>query len=176
MVSVDLHAISDLLDVALDLDAAAREPWLVELARTDPGLATTLRTLLSRQGELETDELLIPGGRVMGPAVLAEAIEGRTGSPTTPAPSAEFILHSGTTIGPYRLIRPLGEGGMASVWLADRVDGQLKREVALKLLHAWRNSRELVERFARERDMLAGLAHPNIARLYDAGVTTNGQP
>jgi eukaryotic-like serine/threonine-protein kinase len=176
MVSVDLHAISDLLDKALDLDATAREPWLAELARTEPGLATTLRTLLSRQGELETDELLIQGGRAMGSAVLANAIEGRTGAPTAPSMSAQFILQSGTTIGPYRLIRPLGEGGMASVWLADRVDGQLKREVALKLLHAWRNSRELVERFARERDMLAGLAHPNIARLYDAGVTANGQP
>jgi eukaryotic-like serine/threonine-protein kinase len=179
MVSVDLHAISDLLDKALDLDAAAREPWLAELALTEPGLATTLRTLLSRQGELETDELLIQGGRAIGSAVLANAIEGRTGASmasTTRALSAQFILQSGTTIGPYRLIRPLGEGGMASVWLADRVDGQLKREVALKLLHAWRNSRELVERFARERDMLAGLAHPNIARLYDAGVTANGQP
>jgi eukaryotic-like serine/threonine-protein kinase len=176
MVSVDLHAISDLLDKALDLDATEREPWLAELALTEPGLATTLRTLLSRQGELETDELLIQGGRAMGSAVLANAIEGRTGAPTAHTMSAQFILQSGTTIGPYRLIRPLGEGGMASVWLADRVDGQLKREVALKLLHAWRNSRELVERFARERDMLAGLAHPNIARLYDAGVTANGQP
>jgi eukaryotic-like serine/threonine-protein kinase len=176
MVSVDLHAISDLLDKALDLDATAREPWLAELARTEPGLATTLRTLLSRQGELETDELLIQGGRAMGSAVLANAIEGRTGAPAALEFSPQFILQSGTTIGPYRLIRPLGEGGMASVWLAERSDGQLKREVALKLLHAWRNSRELVERFARERDMLAGLAHPNIARLYDAGVTVNGQP
>jgi eukaryotic-like serine/threonine-protein kinase len=176
MLNVDLHAISDLLDKALDLDAIAREPWLAELARTEPGLATTLRALLSRQGELETDELLIQGGRAMSSAMLANAIEGRTGAPTAPSMSAQFILQSGTTIGPYRLIRPLGEGGMASVWLADRIDGQLKREVALKLLHAWRNSRELVERFARERDMLAGLAHPNIARLYDAGVTANGQP
>jgi eukaryotic-like serine/threonine-protein kinase len=176
MLSVDLHAISDLLDKALDLDAIAREPWLAELARTKPGLATTLRTLLSRQGELETDELLIQGGRAIGSAVLANAIEGRTGAPMAHEFSPQFILQSGTNIGPYRLIRPLGEGGMASVWLAERIDGQLKREVALKLLHAWRNSRELVERFARERDMLAGLAHPNIARLYDAGVTANGQP
>ena len=186
MLSVDLHAISDLLDKALDLEARAREPWLADLARTEPGLASTLRALLSRQGELETDQLLIDGGRALGSAALANAIDGRTGAsmasttPESPAEGSEytpqFILQAGTTIGPYRLIRPLGEGGMASVWLAERSDGQLKREVALKLLHAWRNSRELVERFARERDMLAGLAHPNIARLYDAGVTANGQP
>jgi eukaryotic-like serine/threonine-protein kinase len=170
MVSIDLNAISDLLDKALDLDAGAREPWLTDLARTEPDLAAKLRALLSRQGELETDQLLIDGGRSLKPEVLAKATEDNTDA------RAQFMLLSGTNIGPYRLIRPLGEGGMASVWLAERSDGQLKREVALKLLHAWRNSRELVERFARERDMLAGLAHPNIARLYDAGVTANGQP
>jgi eukaryotic-like serine/threonine-protein kinase len=182
MLSADLHAISDLLDKALDLEARAREPWLADLARTEPGLASTLRALLSRQGELETDQLLIDGGRALGSAALANAIDGRTDAsmasttPESPEFTPQFILQAGTTIGPYRLIRPLGEGGMASVWLAERIDGQLKREIALKLLHAWRNSRELVERFARERDMLAGLVHPNIARLYDAGVTANGQP
>jgi eukaryotic-like serine/threonine-protein kinase len=170
MLTVDLNAISDLLDKALDLDASAREPWLATLAQTEPDLAAKLRALLSRQGELETDQLLIDGGRSLKPEVLAKATEDNTDA------RAQFMLLSGTNIGPYRLIRPLGEGGMASVWLAERSDGQLKREVALKLLHAWRNSRELVERFARERDMLAGLAHPNIARLYDAGVTVNGQP
>ena len=170
MLTVDLNAISDLLDKALDLDASAREPWLATLAQTEPDLAAKLRALLSRQGELETDQLLIDGGRSLKPEVLAKATEDHTEA------RAQFVLRAGADIGPYRLIRPLGEGGMASVWLAERSDGQLKREVALKLLHAWRNSRELVERFARERDMLAGLAHPNIARLYDAGVTANGQP
>jgi eukaryotic-like serine/threonine-protein kinase len=173
MLSVDLNAISDLLDKALDLDGPARDAWLAELANAKPDVAKQLKALLSRQGELETDQLLIDGGRALGPDVLAKA---RIDSATARVAGSQFMLQSGTTIGPYRLIRPLGEGGMASVWLADRIDGQLKREVALKLLHAWRNSRELVERFARERDMLAGLAHPNIARLYDAGVTANGQP
>ncbi len=169
MVGVDLNAISDLLDQALDLDAHAREPWLTGLARTEPDLAAKLRELLSRQGELETGQLLMGDGRLLNANVLADAIEKHATAP-------QFVLQPGTHIGPYRLLRPLGEGGMASVWLAERNDGQLKREVALKLLHAWRNSRELVERFARERDMLAGLTHPNIARLYDAGVTAVGQP
>ena len=78
MLSVDLQAISGLLDKALDLDAVTRESWLKDLARTEPRLATTLKTLLSRQGELETDQLLIKGGRAMGSAALANAIEGRT--------------------------------------------------------------------------------------------------
>jgi hypothetical protein len=74
MVSIDLNAISDLLDKALDLDAGAREPWLAELAQTEPDLAAKLRALLSRQGELETDQLLIGDGRVLGSAVLTNTL------------------------------------------------------------------------------------------------------
>jgi hypothetical protein len=65
---------------------------------------------------------------------------------------------------------------MGSVWLAERIDGLLNRQVALKLPHgAWPHA-QLAERLQRERDILAGLEHPNIARLYDAGLTTDGQP
>ena len=64
---------------------------------------------------------------------------------------------------------------MGAVWLAERADGQLKRQVALKLPRlAWGGG--LAERLARERDILASLAHPNIARLYDAGVDQHGRP
>lgn len=176
MVGVDLNTISELLDQALDIDPASREPWLADLARTAPDIAVKLRKLLSRQGELETGQLLMAGGRLLSAEMLAMAIDGGTDNKAANDNAAQFTLQPGTQIGPYRLIRPIGEGGMASVWLAERTDGQLKRDVALKLLHAWRNSAELVERFARERDMLAGLVHPNIARLYDAGVTATGQP
>jgi eukaryotic-like serine/threonine-protein kinase len=79
-------------------------------------------------------------------------------------------------IGAYTLMRPLGKGGMADVWLAQRTDGTLKRPVALKLPMALMPSPMLAERFARERDMLAQLDHPNIARIYDAGTTAAGQP
>jgi tRNA A-37 threonylcarbamoyl transferase component Bud32 len=79
-------------------------------------------------------------------------------------------------IGPYRLLRPLGEGGMAAVWLAERTDVLQARKVALKLPHgAWRRA-GLAERMAREREILATLEHPNIARLYDAGLDDDGQP
>lgn len=173
MVNVNLNVISDLLDEALDLDIDAREPWLTKLACTEPALAARLKTLLSRHIELETDQLLMDGGRALSPGAIAKAAESSASSSEA---ASQFMLHPDMQIGPYRLITPIGKGGMASVWLADRSDGQLKRKVALKLLHAWRNSVELVERFARERDMLAGLVHPNIARLYDAGVTPSGQP
>jgi serine/threonine protein kinase len=82
----------------------------------------------------------------------------------------------GELVGPYRLIRLLGEGGMAEVWLAQRADGSIKREVALKLPMLRRDREDLSSRFARERDILAALEHPHIARLYDAGVSPDGLP
>ena len=82
----------------------------------------------------------------------------------------------GDVVGPYRLLRELGSGGMGVVWLAERTDGLINRPVALKLPHgAWKRA-GLAERMAREREILATLSHPNIAHLYDAGVTAGGQP
>ena len=95
---------------------------------------------------------------------------------TSQGEPAAAALQSGSVVGIYRLEREIGQGGMGEVWLAMREDGQLKRRVALKLpmLSARRNV--LVQRFARERDILGSLAHPNIARLYDAGLAEDGQP
>ncbi|MGZ8320514.1 MAG: protein kinase domain-containing protein, partial [Telluria sp.] len=84
-------------------------------------------------------------------------------------------LAAGDAIGPYRLLSELGSGGMGAVWLAERADGALNRQVALKLPRmVW--AKGLAERMARERDILATLEHPNIARLYDAGVDQHGRP
>ncbi|MEP7243426.1 MAG: serine/threonine-protein kinase [Gammaproteobacteria bacterium] len=99
------------------------------------------------------------------------------GAPGFAANDADTDVPSelGTQVGPYRLIRPIGEGGMGSVWLAERADGVLKRAIALKRPHvSWIGT--LAERMAQERDILASLEHPNIARLYDAGVTVDGRP
>ena len=82
----------------------------------------------------------------------------------------------GARVGPYRLKHELGAGGMADVWLAERADGAFTRDVALKLPMMNRLRRDLAERFARERDILARLEHPHIARLYDAGVSEDGLP
>ena len=85
-------------------------------------------------------------------------------------------------LGPWRLIRELGRGGMASVWLARPAAGEFQREVALKLPHSLglhqtpHLAPHLAERFRRERDVLARLSHPGIARLFDAGVTPEGLP
>ena len=83
---------------------------------------------------------------------------------------------AGQTVGPYVLVRLLGVGGMGEVWLARRADGGLQREVALKLPLSNPLPWDIAERFSLERDILARLEHPNIARLYDAGVSAEGQP
>jgi len=90
--------------------------------------------------------------------------------------AAASALQPGARVGPYALIRMLGAGGMAEVWLARRADGAFKRETALKLPLLTRRHAGLEPRFARERDILASLEHPLIARLYDAGVDPQGLP
>ncbi|MEP6730124.1 MAG: protein kinase [bacterium] len=82
----------------------------------------------------------------------------------------------GVGIGGYTLERPLGRGGMGSVWLARRTDGRFEGFAAVKLLNHALSSKTGQERFRREGSMLARLAHPGIARLLDAGVTAHGQP
>ena len=82
----------------------------------------------------------------------------------------------GQAVGPYVLLHLLGVGGMGEVWLARRGDGSLEREVALKLPLRNPLPWDLAARFSLERDILARLEHPNIARLYDAGVSAEGQP
>ncbi|MGB2818080.1 MAG: serine/threonine-protein kinase, partial [Burkholderiaceae bacterium] len=90
-----------------------------------------------------------------------------------PLPAEE---QPGQRIGPYRLLSPLGEGGMGAVWLAERADGAFERQVALKLPHAEWIDRGLAQRFARERAVLASLNHTNIAQLFDAGWSEAGRP
>jgi serine/threonine protein kinase/Tfp pilus assembly protein PilF len=91
-------------------------------------------------------------------------------------PVAASGLNPGASVGPYELIRLLGAGGMAEVWLARRADGAFKRDVALKLPLLSHRRRDLEQRFVHERDILASLEHPNIARFYDAGIDTEGLP
>jgi serine/threonine protein kinase len=82
----------------------------------------------------------------------------------------------GRQLSGYELVREIGEGGMGSVYLAERVDGTFRKRVAIKLIRPGMNSAEIVERFRREREILASLDHPNIARLIDGGTTEEDLP
>lgn len=159
MDAATLQRLSSLLDRAFELDPAAREAWLAGLDGDDAALAPTLRELLARTVSRKTADFL--GHPPAFTVVDADA-----------QPAG---LAAGDLIGPYRLLRLLGRGGMGEVWLAERDDRTVRRKVALKLPHvSW--SPAFAERFARERDILASLEHPHIARLYDAGVDRHGRP
>ena len=86
------------------------------------------------------------------------------------------VLHPGSFCGPYRLIRALGEGGMGSVFLAERADGEVDQRVAIKFIRPGADLPAIRERFLRERSILASLQHPGVAHLLDAGHTADGQP
>jgi len=150
--------VEPLLGRALEMDAPSRAPWLLALDATRPEEAALVRRLIAaheraeRSRELETVPRLAP----------------------SPPWSSAFV--AGARIGPFELIRPLGRGGMGEVWLARQADGRVERQVALKLPNAHLQDATWRERFRRERDILARLEHPHIARLYDAGVTEGGQP
>jgi eukaryotic-like serine/threonine-protein kinase len=160
------RTLSNLLDEALDLPRGARAQWIEQLGEQYAGVKGNLRELLANQALLETADFL-------GTPVEFAAMGFTRREAAEPAGSAGS---AGTIVGSYRLIRGLGRGGMGTVWLAERTDGFIKRSIALKLPHPGLYDQHLAGRFNRERDILAALAHPNIARLYDAGVAANGQP
>ncbi len=160
LTSAQMARMSRLLDEALPLDEAGRRRWLDALSPVDQDIALALRKALLSSGTGVED----------APATLP-----KLGSDEN-SDSAASGLKPGARIGRYELIKLLGAGGKAEVWLARRADGGFKREVALKLPMLTRLRKDLEQRFARERDILAGLEHPNIARLYDAGTDANGLP
>jgi serine/threonine protein kinase/tetratricopeptide (TPR) repeat protein len=94
---------------------------------------------------------------------------------TTPGAGASDPDQSGTGIGPYKLIEEIGEGGMGTVYMAQQTE-PVKRLVALKLIKPGMDSRQVVARFEAERQALALMDHPNIARVFDAGTTETGRP
>ena len=145
---------SPYLDRVLDLPVQDREACLRELRASDPGIATDVEALLDQHRELSAEGFLDAGPLV---------------DPPEPA-------LAGMTVGAYRLVSPIGYGGMGSVWLAERSDGRFEGQAALKLLNAALIGRAGEERFKREGTILARLTHPHIARLIDAGVSPTGQP
>jgi len=148
------HRISPHLDLALALTPGERDAWLAELRADDPAIAADVAALLDEHRALSDAGFLDDGARVLrGP----DAFEGMS-------------------VGAYTLVKPIGRGGMGSVWLASRSDGRFEGQVAVKLLNTELIGRTAGERFKREGTILARLTHPHIARLVDAGVSGTGQP
>jgi len=143
--------VSPYLDEALQLEPSQREPWLAVLEATHPALAAELRELLALHA-----------------ANRASGFMERS-------PFAEESL-TGQQIGTYTLDRPLGRGGMGSVWLGRRSDGKFEGRAAIKLLDRRGLGRDAAEQIRHEASLLAQLSDPHIARLFDAGVRADGRP
>jgi serine/threonine protein kinase/TolB-like protein/Tfp pilus assembly protein PilF len=158
-----LSALSSLLDEAMDLPDQSRELWLRDLSEPFPGATEVLRKMLRADRSAESEGLL---DTLLKVALIDEV----------PKSDADTAFEPNAQVGNYRLERLLGRGGMGSVWLARRTDELVNRPVALKLPHLHLQGALFAERFARERDILANLTHPNIAHLYDAGISAAGQP
>ncbi len=144
-----------LFAAAQDLDLAERETFVASNSDTDPEVGRQVLDLLAAATRVEAN------GFIEQPAVRLVS-EGEGG------------LAEGYRLGPWRIERELGRGGMGAVYLAARADAEYEKKVALKILRWGIGSEDLVQRFRRERQILASFQHPNIAALLDGGTASGG--
>ncbi|MCB9877465.1 MAG: serine/threonine protein kinase [Planctomycetes bacterium] len=152
------------------LPSLERERRLEALAVLEPGITTALRALFAQHDD--DPEALAAPERAFDHDELAAAL-----ADAAPAGcAADDDVPPPQRVGPYRVLRRIGHGGMGVVYLAEHADPDLRRKVAIKVLRSSARGSDALRRFRRERRILGALQHPNIATLYDGGVTEDGQP
>jgi tetratricopeptide (TPR) repeat protein len=149
--------IQEIFSAAADLPVSERDGFLARVCNRDAGLRSEVESLLRADA--------------CDGSAIAAAIESEV----------RVLLDdhaplAGTRMGPYRLLREIGRGGMGAVYLGERDDEQYRKLVAIKVVKRGMDSTEVVARFRHERQILAGLEHPYIARLIDGGTTPDGRP
>jgi serine/threonine protein kinase len=149
MSELDWGAVRKIFEAALDLPAAQRPQFILERCGHNAALRQEVEQMLNAEAAA--------GAFLEQPALAQE--------PTSAIPLPDFV---GRRVGPYQIQSKLGAGGMGAVYLAERVDNVFKKKVAVKILQPGTGQREL-QRFFQERQILAELEHPNIARLLDGG-------
>jgi serine/threonine protein kinase len=152
--------IKEKLLAALELEPAQRSAYLARVDAVDPVLRKELDSLIASHERTGTDFLNAPWAQAasaLASQVVPDALLGRR-------------------VGSYQIMGQIGVGGMGEVYRAFRADDEYKKQVAIKLVRAGQNSDFVVNRFKNERQILASLDHPNIARLLDGGTTENGVP
>jgi serine/threonine protein kinase len=145
--------VSPYLDEVLEIVPEQRAAWLLSLNEIDARLASLVRALLDEQQQLEREGFLERSPLSLAGSRLA-----------------------GQTFGAYTLVSQIGQGGMGSVWLAQRSDGRFERQAAVKFVSLALTGRATEERFKREGSILGRLTHPHIAELLDAGISADGIP
>jgi serine/threonine protein kinase len=153
-------SIKELFFAALELESSEARSAFLNRHCGDTELRRRIEELLSVDA-IESDFLEVPAAM---PTVTA-APDSRSGGVEEP----------GTTIGPYKLLEPIGEGGMGTVFMAEQTE-PVRRRVALKVIKPGMDSRQVITRFEAERQALAMMDHPNIAKVHDGGATESGRP
>ncbi len=154
----DARRVPDLFAAALELPADERTVFLDTACRGDAALRADVGSLLAA---------LPPAQRLFDGAPHLAAEPGAD-VPADPA--------LGMALGPWRLEQRIAVGGMGAVYRGERIDAAFRKQVAIKIIRPWLDSADIVERFRRERQVLADLEHPHIARLLDGGATPDGRP
>lgn len=155
MSSEHWQQLEDVFHAALERAPAEREAFVAAACSSDAGLRQEVERLLHAHEQASR-------------FVAQAAADVARVAATVPA--------DGRQIGAYRIIRELGRGGMGTVYLAERADAQFEMRVALKVIKRGMDTDAVLRRFGYERQILAGLSHPNIARLFDGGTTGDGVP
>lgn len=158
MTSTRWERLNSVFQHALALPANERADFVSRSCADDPALAAEASLLVAAHSREE--------GLMEQPAIVAAGL----------CPDDEPPAFAGRRFGPYRLLREISRGGMGAVYLAERADGAFEQRVALKLIKRGMDSDQVLARFRAERQILASLEHPNIARLLDGGASDDGQP
>ena len=151
--------IEDLFHQALEQPEVERQLWLIRACAGDDSLLTEVESLL--ESEKSGASLSIREHVVGAATAMAKALE------QSQCPRR---------VGPYQLLRQIGRGGMGTVYLAERADGQFEQQVAVKMVQPGMDTEFILARFRRERRVLARFDHRNIGRLLDGGTTSDGTP
>ena len=163
----DPKRVQQIFDAAAELPAAERESFLASACHDDVGLHTEVKLLM--QSAEGATRFVLPS---TGGGHADETLITRPGAPRDVA-----VIHErpGTRIGPYKLLEQIGEGGFGAVFMAEQ-EKPVQRRVALKIIKLGMDTGQVVARFEQERQALAMMDHPNIAKVLDAGATDTGRP
>jgi serine/threonine protein kinase len=152
--------VKDILEKAVTLEASRRPSYLEEACAADTELRAEVESLLQSHDRAGAGFLQRPAIELLEPAIADLTRKSRVGR----------------RVGVYEIIGEIAHGGMGEVYRARRVDGQYEKEVAVKLVRVGLDTSFVLERFRHERQILASLEHPHIARLLDGGTTEDGIP
>ena len=165
-------AVDELYIAALELQPEERQVFLDQVCAGHPGVKERVQQLLKAHDQVGS-LLDSPAPELHPPAI--EDSHKPVAKLEQTALHTTSIVQVGETIGPYKLLEEIGEGGMGSVWVAEQ-SKPIKRKVAIKLIKAGMDSKAVLARFGAERQALALMDHPNIARVLDGGMTEQGRP